>query len=57
METIDTKRVYDHKNADGTFRILVDRLWPRGVKKTDFDFDEWNKDIVPSVALRKWFDH
>ena len=57
METIDTKRVYDHKNADGTFRILVDRLWPRGVKKTDFDFDEWNKDIAPSVALRKWFDH
>jgi len=57
METIDIKRVYDHKKADGSFRILVDRLWPRGVKKTDFDFDEWNKDIAPSVELRKWFDH
>lgn len=57
METIDIKRIYDHKKADGTYRILVDRLWPRGIKKADSDFDEWNKEIAPSVELRKWFDH
>ncbi len=37
--------------------VLVDRLWPRGVKKTDLDLDEWLRDAAPSPQLRKWFDH
>ncbi|WP_100158613.1 DUF488 domain-containing protein [Proteus columbae] len=53
---ITCKRVYNDK--DGTnegYRVLVDRLWPRGVKKTDFHYDEWNKEVAPSTELRKWF--
>jgi uncharacterized protein YeaO (DUF488 family) len=51
------KRAYElPARADGT-RILVDRLWPRGVKKTEAKIDEWMKDIAPSTALRKWFGH
>jgi uncharacterized protein YeaO (DUF488 family) len=41
---------------DGT-RILIDRLWPRGVKKVDAAIDQWAKDIAPSTELRKWFGH
>lgn len=43
--------------ADDGARILVDRLWPRGVRKEDAAIDEWMKDIAPSTALRKWFGH
>lgn len=57
MKAITIKRVYDHKTPDGSYRILVDRLWPRGIKKIDLQFDEWNKEISPSPELRKWFDH
>lgn len=57
MKTINIKRIYDNKKADGSYRILVDKLWPRGIKKSDLDFDEWDKDIAPSAALRKWFGH
>jgi uncharacterized protein YeaO (DUF488 family) len=56
-EIISIKRVYNNKAADKTYRILVDRLWPRGIKKTDLQIDEWNKEIAPSPELRKWFDH
>lgn len=52
---IETKRIYDdHHNGDG-FRVLVDRLWPRGVKKQNADVDEWAKEIAPSDGLRKEF--
>ncbi len=57
METITIKRVYDNKQSDGSYRILVDRLWPRGIRKVDLQFDEWNKEITPSSELRKWFAH
>ncbi|HMI08746.1 MAG TPA: DUF488 family protein [Flavobacterium sp.] len=57
MKPISIKRVYDHEPADGSYRVLVDRLWPRGIKKTDLQADEWNKEIAPSPELRKWFDH
>lgn len=57
MKAITIKRVYDNKTDDGSYRILVDRLWPRGIKKTDLHMDEWNKEISPSPELRKWFDH
>lgn len=57
MYTINIERVYENKKADGSYRILVDRLWPRGVKKTDLHINEWNKEVAPSTELRKWFDH
>ncbi len=57
MGEIKTKRIYeDRSDADG-YRILIDRVWPRGVSKEDAKLDDWNKDIAPSDSLRKWFDH
>lgn len=54
---ISIKRVYESpEKADG-FRILVDRLWPRGLKKEEAQIDAWMKDAAPSSALRKWFNH
>jgi uncharacterized protein YeaO (DUF488 family) len=54
---IKLKRVYDpYADSDGK-RILVDRLWPRGIKKEDARIDHWLKDIAPSDELRKWFSH
>ena len=54
---IRLKRAYDPAvSGDGT-RILIDRLWPRGVRKADAAIDLWAKDIAPSTALRKWFGH
>lgn len=54
---IKLKRVYDpYADSDGK-RILVDRLWPRGIKKEDARMDLWLKDIAPSNELRKWFGH
>lgn len=52
---IQCKRVYDAASADDGYRILVDRLWPRGVKKEDLAFDEWCKALTPSSELRKAF--
>ncbi|MEQ4924582.1 DUF488 domain-containing protein [Proteus hauseri] len=50
------KRVYgDKENEHEGYRVLVDRLWPRGIKKTDLHYDEWNKNVAPSSELRKWF--
>ena len=54
---IKTKRIYDKLDADDGFRILVDRIWPRGIKKNDIIIDLWQKDIAPSASLRKWFNH
>lgn len=54
---IKIKRVYEpYDNNDG-YRILVDRLWPRGVTKARAKIDEWAKDITPSTDLRKWYSH
>jgi len=56
-KNIRIKRIYDkHSLNDGT-RILIDRLWPRGIKKEEAKIDEWVKDIAPSDDLRKWFSH
>ncbi|HGY3716923.1 DUF488 domain-containing protein [Citrobacter sp. Res13-Sevr-PEB04-36] len=52
---IQCKRVYDPADKNDGYRVLVDRLWPRGIKKTDLDFDEWNKALTPSAELRKAF--
>ena len=55
MTSIKIKRVYeDFEESDG-YRILVDRLWPRGMKKENLHYDLWAKDITPSTALRKWY--
>lgn len=55
--SIAIKRVYEPPApTDGT-RLLVDRLWPRGMRKEDAHVDHWMKDIAPSDALRKWFHH
>ena len=51
------KRVYDPPSKDDGKRLLVDRLWPRGIKKEDAKIDEWLKDIAPSDELRRWFSH
>lgn len=51
-------RVYeDSGRRAGDHRVLVDRLWPRGVKKEALDLDEWNKDVAPSADLRRWYGH
>ena len=54
---IQTKRAYELVEPDDGYRILVDRIWPRGVAKTKLQCDVWLKDIAPSSELRKWFDH
>lgn len=54
---IKLKRAYDKPAKDDRFRILVDRLWPRGVKKEQAAIDLWLKDVAPSAELRKWFGH
>ncbi len=51
------KRIYDDPSSDDGFRILVDRLWARGVSKEDAKLDHWYKDIAPSIQLRKDFHH
>lgn len=57
MGTITTKRIYDEPgDADGE-RILVDRLWPRGISKDRARLTAWDKDVAPSTELRKWFGH
>ena len=52
---IRAKRIYDKQEKADGFRVLVDRLWPRGVAKADAGVDVWAKDIAPSAALRTWF--
>lgn len=54
---IRLKRAYEPPARDDGVRVLVDRLWPRGMKKEALALDLWCKDVAPSPALRKWFDH
>jgi uncharacterized protein YeaO (DUF488 family) len=51
------KRAYDKAAKTDGYRILVDRLWPRGIKKSDLRLHTWAKELAPSTALRKWFGH
>lgn len=57
MTEFVTKRIYELASSDDGYRVLVDRLWPRGVSKEKAVLDEWAKDIAPSTELRKWFAH
>ena len=54
---IKIKRVYEKASKEDGWRVLVDRLWPRGMKKENARIDVWMKEIAPSNALRKWFGH
>jgi uncharacterized protein YeaO (DUF488 family) len=51
------KRVYDPREVDDGWKVLVDRLWPRGLRKDDVHLDEWCKDVAPSSELRHWYSH
>lgn len=54
---ITVKRVYAPPAPDDGARVLVERLWPRGIKKADLALDRWQKEVAPSDALRRWFGH
>ena len=54
---IKFKRIYEPADKNDGYRVLVDRLWPRGIKKEDAHINLWLKEIAPSTALRKWFNH
>jgi uncharacterized protein YeaO (DUF488 family) len=54
---VKLKRVYDPVSPEDGVRVLVDRLWPRGLKKAHAAIDRWAKDIAPSTELRQWFGH
>lgn len=58
MPTVRVVRVYEEPRRTGSeHRVLVDRLWPRGVRKDGVDLDEWVKDVAPSTDLRRWYSH
>jgi len=52
-----TKRIYEEPSADDGTRVLVDRLWPRGISKEEAKIDRWEKDLAPTNELRRWFGH
>jgi len=54
---IRTKRIYEEPSEDDGGRVLVDRLWPRGISKEKASLDRWEKDLAPSDDLRRWFGH
>ena len=51
------KRIYDEPAQNDGTRVLVDRVWPRGVSKEEAELDDWNKEVAPSTELRKWYGH
>jgi uncharacterized protein YeaO (DUF488 family) len=54
---IGYRRIYDDASAGDGVRVLVDRVWPRGIRKEDARFDEWIRDVAPSTELRRWYGH
>jgi uncharacterized protein YeaO (DUF488 family) len=54
---IKIKRIYEMREVSDGYRVLIDRLWPRGIKKEEAQIDLWLKDIAPSSNLRQWFNH
>ena len=57
IENVKLKRAYEPPSRSDGKRVLIDRLWPRGVKRSEAKIDEWMKEIAPSTGLRKWFGH
>jgi len=56
-KSVHIKRAYEPAAKSDGYRVLVDRLWPRGVSKEDLPYEAWCKDLAPSPSLRKWFGH
>lgn len=54
---IRLRRAYDTPVPSDGYRVLVDRVWPRGVSRSELQLDDWLKDVAPSTELRRWFDH
>jgi uncharacterized protein YeaO (DUF488 family) len=54
---IEIRRIYDLRPGGNDHRVLVDRLWPRGIRKEEAAVDEWAKDLAPSTDLRRWYGH
>lgn len=54
---VEIKRIYDVTDDIKGYRVLVDRVWPRGISQASLKLDEWDKEIAPSTELRKWFGH
>ena len=57
MLEIAIKRIYDPPARDDGFRVLIDRLWPRGISRDAARLHAWNKELAPSTQLRQWFNH
>ncbi|HQW11775.1 MAG TPA: DUF488 domain-containing protein [Saprospiraceae bacterium] len=57
MNKVNIRRVYGESSTSDSYRVLVDRLWPRGLTKTEVHYDVWMKEIAPSTELRRWFGH
>ena len=55
MQKFFIKRIYEQPSAEDGYRVLIDRLWARGITKEEAQLNEWNKDLAPSNELRKWF--
>jgi uncharacterized protein YeaO (DUF488 family) len=54
---VRSKRAYEPAETSDGYRVLIDRLWPRGVKREDAHLDEWARELAPSTELRRWFGH
>ena len=57
VRKLEVKRIYERSEPSDGYRVLVDRVWPRGLSKQDADIDLWLRDIAPSTELRQWFGH
>jgi len=57
MPAVGLKRIYEPRARSDGYRVLVDRVWPRGMSKEKAAIDQWAKELAPSTALRKWFGH
>ena len=57
VSQFEVRRIYDANVSDGSYRVLVDRLWPRGVSKREAALDEWAKELAPGSELRRWYGH
>lgn len=57
MNRLQVKRAYEEALPEDGYRVLVDRLWPRGLSRERAALDEWNKELAPTTELRKWFGH
>ena len=57
MTRVVVRRVYEPRSAEDGRRVLVDRIWPRGLSKADAHLDEWCKEVAPSTELRRWYGH